>query len=112
MPTQTIHVKSKNQENISNNTPATDSTKSKIPVGAILFGSTTSSYIITGVTLAVFIVSIFDLIWTLSNYTPDWWDPKISGIITMLTSMTVSALLMISLNRKMNTTVTPLVIYK
>ena len=82
--------------------------KSKIPVAEIVFGSTKFARFITLVTLGVFIVSILDLAWTLSNYTPDLWDPKISGVITMITSAAVSALLMITLNRKMNATVTPL----
>ena len=109
-PMKQVYVKPIKQDNSPPPNYGNSDTKSKIPVAEIVFGSTKFAGFITIVTLLVFIVSIVDLIWTLSNYTPDWWDPKISGLITMITSATVSLLLMITLNRKMNATVTPLVV--
>ena len=107
MPWTTISVKSKNQENISNNTPATDSTKSKISVRDILFGPTTSAIFFTVLSIPLVIISSIDLGLTLTDTTLPHWDPKITGILGSIFSIIISVSLMLMSYRKMNATVTP-----
>ena len=110
MPWTTISVKSKNQENISNNTPATDSTKSQVSVAEIAFGSTYSARFFTVVSLVLVIISIIDLVLTFEDTTLPGWNPKISGIIGVILSGIISGSLMLMSYRKTNATVTPLVV--
>ncbi len=93
-----------------NNQPNKSSgdTKSKVSVAEIAFGSTRSARFFTLLSLVLVIISICDLVFTFKNYTPDWWDPKITGILGLISSIMISVSLMVMLFRKMNATVMPL----
>ena len=99
----TIPVKPKN----SANPQQTGNTKSQVSVAEIAFGSTISAKFFTGLSILLLIISICDLAWTLLNYTPDWWDPKITGILGVTFSTIISGSLMLMSYRKMNATVVP-----
>lgn len=107
MPWKTIRVKSNNQSSVDPNDVHVN-VKSQVSVAEIAFGSTRSAMFFTLLSLVLVIISSIDLGLTLADTTLPSWDPKITGILGLISSMMISGSLMLMLYRKMNATVMPL----